>query len=39
MWNLNFIDREEFKKHVANTIKTYDSTLKVLIYDPLIVIL
>ena len=28
MWNLNFIDREDFKKHVSNTIQTYDDTLK-----------
>ena len=28
MWNLNFIDRENFKKHVSNTIQTYDDTLK-----------
>ena len=26
-WNLNFITKEDFKRHVANTIKTYDSTL------------
>lgn len=28
MWDLNFIDREDFKKHVSNTIQTYDDTLK-----------
>ena len=28
MWDLNFIDRENFKKHVSNTIQTYDDTLK-----------
>lgn len=28
MWNLDFIDREDFKKHVSNTIQTYDDTLK-----------
>lgn len=28
MWNLDFISREDFKTHVANTIKTYDETLK-----------
>ena len=28
MWNINFISREDFKSHVANTIKTYDATLK-----------
>lgn len=28
MWDLNFIDREDFKKHVSNTIQTYDATLK-----------
>lgn len=28
MWNLNFISRDDFKNHVANTIKTYDETLK-----------
>ena len=28
MWDLNFIDRENFKKHVSNTIQTYDETLK-----------
>ena len=28
MWDLDFIDRNDFKKHVANTIKTYDNTLK-----------
>jgi len=27
-WNLDFISRENFKKHVANTMKTYDNTLK-----------
>lgn len=28
MWELDFISREDFKNHVANTIKTYDNTLK-----------
>ena len=28
MWNIDFISREDFKNHVANTIKTYDETLK-----------
>ena len=28
MWELDFISREDFKEHVANTIKTYDNTLK-----------
>ena len=28
MWDLNFIDRENFEKHVSNTIQTYDDTLK-----------
>lgn len=28
MWDFNFIDRENFKKHVSNTIQTYDDTLK-----------
>lgn len=28
MWDLDFITREDFKKHVANTIKTYNNTLK-----------
>ena len=28
MWSLNFITREDFKSHVANTIKTYDSTIE-----------
>ena len=28
MWDLNFINRENFKKHVSNTIQTYDDTLK-----------
>ena len=28
MWDLNFIDREDIKKHVSNTIQTYDDTLK-----------
>ena len=28
MWNLDFIDRNDFKKHVSDTIKTYDNTLK-----------
>lgn len=28
MWELDFISREDFKNHVANTIKTYDDTLK-----------
>ena len=28
MWDLDFIDRNDFKKHVSNTIKTYDNTLK-----------
>jgi len=28
MWNLDFISRDDFKEHVANTIKTYDETLK-----------
>lgn len=28
MWDLDFISREDFKKHVADTIKTYDETLK-----------
>lgn len=27
MWDLNFISKEDFKTHVANTIKTYDQTL------------
>ena len=28
MWDLAFIDRNDFKKHVSDTIKTYDNTLK-----------
>ena len=28
MWDLDFIDRNDFKKHVSDTIKTYDNTLK-----------
>lgn len=28
MWDLAFIDRDDFKKHVSNTIQTYDETLK-----------
>lgn len=28
MWNIKFISKEDFKKHVSNTIKTYDNTLK-----------
>lgn len=28
MWKLDFISKEDFKNHVANTIKTYDNTLK-----------
>ena len=28
MWELDFISKEDFKNHVANTIKTYDNTLK-----------
>lgn len=28
MWELDFISRDDFKNHVANTIKTYDNTLK-----------
>lgn len=28
MWELDFISREDFKKHIAETIKTYDDTLK-----------
>lgn len=28
MWDLDFIDRNDFKKHVSDTIKTYDDTLK-----------
>ena len=28
MWNLDFIDRNDFKKHVLDTIKSYDNTLK-----------
>lgn len=28
MWNLDFINRNDFKKHVSDTIKTYDNTLK-----------
>lgn len=28
MWDLNFIDRDNFKNHVSNTIQTYDDTLK-----------
>lgn len=28
MLELDFISREDFKNHVANTIKTYDNTLK-----------
>ncbi|MEG1009493.1 MAG: Eco47II family restriction endonuclease [Clostridia bacterium] len=27
-WNLEFITKEDFKNHVANTMKTYDETLK-----------
>lgn len=27
MWELNFISREEFKKHIAETIKTYNNAL------------
>ena len=30
MWELDFISKEDFKNHVANTIKTYDNTLKVI---------
>ncbi|MDD2208523.1 MAG: Eco47II family restriction endonuclease [Bacilli bacterium] len=26
-WSLDFVSREDFKNHVANTIKTYDNTL------------
>lgn len=28
MWDLDFIDRNDFKTHVSDTIKTYDNTLK-----------
>lgn len=28
MWELDFISRKDFKSHVADTIKTYDNTLK-----------
>lgn len=28
MWDLAFIDRNDFKNHVSDTIKTYDNTLK-----------
>lgn len=28
MWDLDFISRNDFKKHVSDTIKTYDETLK-----------
>ena len=28
MWDLDFISRENYKKHVKNTIKTYGKTLK-----------
>ena len=28
MWDLDFIDRNDFKKHVLDTIKSYDNTLK-----------
>ena len=27
MWNLNFINREDLKEHIKNTISTYDQTL------------
>ena len=28
MWKLDFISKEDFKNHVANTIEKYDETLK-----------